>query len=468
MPLEALHGKRPAAGHGHRTVVQQIAVLNMIHTALGVEELHMLLHFFALAEGLHQLGQHQLLVRVQCCRGGRIYGGERSIPQGIFRFPDHHRVLFPIDAAQVVPSFHLEIRVAVDDLTLQLEHHNADGLVHHSTAVQHPLRIGAACGIGMGHPDGQIIVPVELLCHALQMAQVDAVAVLQHPVVMVSQCRLEHCTDTDGAACCGSHPHHIVVAPLDIHIVVAHEQVQDDVRARAAVEQITHDMQLVHSQMLDQFAQPDDKAIRAAIFYDAAHDLAIIQVFVVILEMGVQQLVQNIAAAGRQALAHMVTGMLGGNQTADVDKPQQRIRIPLLQCFFAAAACLELWQLLVGVIDQRRQFGTAMLRHGVAQHLIHLFADDTGGGVQDMHKGFVFAVQIAHEMLGAFGQLEQCLRADDLAGRCRLRGVVPGKQGQILQVLTDLIGFGAHDFLHHGHFSAAARRSGRIMQRCCF
>ncbi len=54
--------------------------------------------------------------------------------------------------------------------------------------------------------------------------------------------------------------------------------------------------------------------------------------------------------------------------------------------------------------------------------MIHLFADNTGSGVQDMHKGLVFAVQIAHEMLGALGQLEQRLCADDLAGRCRLRG----------------------------------------------
>ena len=64
-----------------------------------------------------------------------------------------------------------------------------------------------------------------------------------------------------------------------------------------------------------------------------------------------------------------------------------------------------------------------------------------------MHKGLIFAVQIAHEMLSALGQLEQRLCADDLTGRCRLRGVVPGKQGQILQVITDFIGFGAHDFL---------------------
>ena len=37
-----------------------------------------------------------------------------------------------------------------------------------------------------------------------------------------------------------------MVAPLDIHIVVAHEQIEDDIRAWAAVEQGAHDVQLVH------------------------------------------------------------------------------------------------------------------------------------------------------------------------------------------------------------------------------
>ena len=85
-----------------------------------------------------------------------------------------------------------------------------------------------------------------------------------------------------------------------------------------------------------------------------------------------------------------------------------------------------------------------------------------------MHEGFVLAVQVAHEMLRTLGQLEQRLIADDLAGGRRLRGVISGQQSQILQIIADLIGFGAHDFLHHGHFSAAARHFGRIMQKCCF
>ena len=331
--------------------------------------------------------------------------------------------------------------------------------MHHGAAVEHSLRIGAAGGVRVGHPDGKIVLAVKLLCHALQVPQVDAVAVLQHPVVMVGQRSLKYGADADRTAGGSTHPYHVMVAPLDIHVMVAHQQIQNNVRAGAAVKQVAHDMQLIHRQMLDQLAQAHDKAVGAAILDDAAHDLAVVQVFIVILKVGVEQLVQNIAAAGRQTAAHMVAGVLGGHQTADVDQLEKGLGVPLLQRILGGAACLELGQLFGGIVDQGGKLGTGCLRHGIAQHGIHLFPDDTGGRVQNVHKGFVLAVQVAHEMLGALGQLEQRLIADDLAGGRRLRGVISGQQGQILQIIADLIGFGAHGLLHYNAFLA--------LQRCC-
>ena len=405
----------------------------------------MLLQLFALAEGLYQLAQHQLFVVVQGRRVGRVHRGEGRVPQRVILFADADSMLFPVDAAQKIPPLHLEVRVAVDDLTFQLEHQDADGLVHHRAAVQHALGIGTAGRVGVGHPDGQIVLPIELLGHALQMPQVDAVAILEHAVVVIGQRGLEHRADADGASGGGTHPHHVVVAPLDVHVVVAHEQVQNDVRARATVKQVAHDVQLVHRQMLDQLAQPHDETVCPAVLDDAAHDLPIIQVFVVVLKMGVEQLVQDIAAAGRQALPHMVAGVFGRYQPTDVNEPQQGVGVPLVQRFLAGAAVLELRQLFVGVVDQGGQLGTGLFRDGIPQHQVHFFTDDTGSGVQDVDKGFVFAVQVAHEMFGALGQLEQGLCTDDLAGRRSLRGVIPREQGQIFEVIADLIVLGAHE-----------------------
>ena len=331
--------------------------------------------------------------------------------------------------------------------------------MHHGAAVEHSLRIGAAGGIRVGHPDGKVVLAIELLRHTLQVPQVDAVAVLQHPVVVVGKRSFKYRTDADGTAGSSTHPHHVMVAPLDIYIVMTHQQIQNNVRAGAAVKQVAHDMQFIHRQMLDELAQPHDKAVGAAILDDAAHDLAVVQVFIVILKVGMEQLVQNIAAAGGQTAAHMVAGVLGGHQTADIDQLEKGLGVPLLQCILGSAACFKLRQLFGGIVDQGGKFCTGCFRHGVAQHGIHLFPDDTGGRVQDVHKGLVLAVQVAHEMLRAFGQLEQRLCADDLAGSCRLRGVISGQQGQIFQIIANLIGFGAHGLLHHNTFL--------VLQRCC-
>ena len=391
--------------------------------------------------------QHHLLIAVQRGGVGRVYRRERRIPHGVLPAAHHDGPLLPVDAAQEVAVLHLEIRVAVDDLTLELEHQDGDGLMHDGAAMEHTGGVGAAGSVGVRHPDGQIVVAIELLGHPLQVAEVDAVAVLHHAVVVVRKGGLQHRADADGTAGRRAHPDHVVVAPLDVHIVVAHQQVKDDVGAGAAVEQVAHDVELVHSQPLDELTETDDELIGAAILDDAADDLAVVKVFVVVLEVGVEQLIQNVTAAGRQAGPDMLPGVLGRDEAADVDEPQQRLTVPLFQCFLVGAALLELGQLLARIIDQSRQLGPRPLRHGIPQHNVYLFADDAGSGVQDMYERLVLTVQVAHEVLGAFGQLEQCLCADDLAGGRCLRGVVPGQKAQIFQVVPDLFGLCTHGVL---------------------
>ena len=447
MALEPLHGERPLLGHRHRAVVEQVAVLDVVDAALGIEELDVLLQFLTLTEGLHQLLEHHLLIAVEGGGVGRVYRGEGGIPQGVLPASHHDGALLPVDAAQIVAVRHLEVGVAVDDLTLQLEHQDGDGLVHDGAAVEHPGGVGAAGGVGVGHPDGQVILAVELLRHPLQMAEVDAVAVLHHAVIVVGEGRFQDGADADGAARRSAHPDHIVVAPLDVHIVVAHQQVEDDVRPGAAVEQVAHDVELVHRQPLDQLAEADDELIGAAIFDDAADDLAVVEVLVVVLEVGVEQLIQNVAAAGGQAGPDVLPGVFGGDETADVDEAEQGLAVPLFQRLLVGAALLELGQLLVRVINEGRQLGAGILRHRIPQHDVHLLPDDAGGGVQDMYERLVLAVQVTHEVFGALGQLEQRLRADDLAGSRCLRGIVPGQKAQIFQVVPDLFVFCAHGFL---------------------
>ena len=123
--------------------------------------------------------------------------------------------------------------------------------------------------------------------------------------------------------------------------MVAHQQVKDDVGAGAAVEQVAHDVELVHGQTLDELTETDDELIGSAILDDAADDLAVVEVFVVVLEVGVEQLIQNVAAACGQAFADMLAGVFGGDQTADVDEAQERLGIPLVQPSSSAQRALS-------------------------------------------------------------------------------------------------------------------------------
>ena len=151
----------------------------------------------------------------------------------------------------------------------------------------------------------------------------------------------------------------------DVYLMMRHQTVQNAVRARAAVKQVAHNVQTVHSQPLDDLAEADNIGVGAVIADDALNDLTVILVLVVVLKVGVKQLVEDVAAVLRQTVAHMVAGMLAGHEPAQVDEPQQRLTVPLFQRFLVGAALLELGQLLVRIVDQSRQLGPRPLRHGI-------------------------------------------------------------------------------------------------------
>ena len=51
-----------------------------------------------------------------------------------------------------------------------------------------------------------------------------------------------------------AHPHHVMVAPLDIHGMVFAQSIHNNMRAGTSVVNITDDMQMIDDQLLDQVA----------------------------------------------------------------------------------------------------------------------------------------------------------------------------------------------------------------------
>jgi len=59
--------------------------------------------------------------------------------------------------------------------------------------------------------------------------------------------------------------------------------------------------------------------------------------------------------------------------------------------------------LLARVVDERTQLALFVKGERVAKDLVDMFAHDARAVVEDVHKGFVLAMHVAHKMLGAFG-----------------------------------------------------------------
>ena len=62
--------------------------------------------------------------------------------------------------------------------------------------------------------------------------------------------------------------------------------------------------------------------------------------------------------------------------------------------------------LLARVVDERAQLALFVKGERVAKDLVDMLAHDTRAVVEDVHKGFVLAMHIAHKMLGALGEVE--------------------------------------------------------------
>ena len=87
--------------------------------------------------------------------------------------------------------------------------------------------------------------------------------------------------------------------------------------------------------------------------------------------------------------------------------------IPVVDVLFL---CLYQLKLLLGVVDEGAQLFLLALTDGGSEYFAHLALDVSRGILQHVDEGFVLAVQVGQEVLSAFGQVEDGLQVDNLAG----------------------------------------------------
>jgi len=140
--------------------------------------------------------------------------------------------------------------------------------------------------------------------------------------------------------------------------------------------------------------------------------------------------------------AHLLAGVFGREHAHQVDEMFHPRTVP---GGGNIAGGMQRFEHAVGVIDQRAKLVHLFLRQSVAQPQRDLFTDNARAVIHDVTEGFVFAVDVAHEMLCAFGQAEDGAQPGDFGAQLFQRGILLRKQTKVFQALRRKGGF--HDRL---------------------
>lgn len=166
---------------------------------------------------------------------------------------------------------------------------------------------------------------------------------------------------------------------------------------------------------------------------DGLHDaLVIAHAIVVLVRVRVQQLVDDIGVIAWDGLTHLGARITARKRAGNHNELVKHRLVPGGRVLALAADQLDL---LARVVDERAQLALLVKGERFAKNLVDMLAHDARAVVEDVHKGFVLAMHVAHKMLSAFGQVEDGREVDDLGKRGLLGGKLSRQQAQILEVL---------------------------------
>ena len=172
-------------------------------------------------------------------------------------------------------------------------------------------------------------------------------------------------------------------------------------RAAASVEDVAHQVQVVDGQPLDERGERLDKVVGAGGLQNGLNNaLVIAHAIVVLVRMRVQQLVDDVCVIAWDGLAHLGARIAARKRASDHDELVKHRLVPGWRVLAPAADQVDL---LARVVDERTQLALFVKGERVAKDLVDMFAHDARAVVEDVHKGFVLTMHVAHKMLGALG-----------------------------------------------------------------
>ena len=289
---------------------EQISIIACIDAAALIEIVYMALECLALEEIRAQIGDDILLILRECPTVGMIVNRRKVRTLELHASPaaERHAGEIEVDLVQQQTILHLKVGIAADQCALELEHHH---------------RNGTLCRL-----DG-VLVGVDARGKCRERAQADAVAALQYVGIAVAETVADDRCDADLAAECRAHPEHIVVAPLDINGRMLHEEVEDAVRAIAAVVEIADDVDAFHREPLNQRAERLDIVWPAPDLHDGLNQLAVVRkLCLIVLGTRAQQLHNDRLIAFRDVVAHLARGEFPAHELCQFKEIREVLLIP--------------------------------------------------------------------------------------------------------------------------------------------
>eukprot|EP00760_Papus_ankaliazontas_P029576 PhM_4_TR429/c0_g1_i1/m.71371 len=406
--------------HRDAAVEQQRAVERLVHAAVVEEELNVLVQTDAVAE-LTQEGLDDALLRLgELVRVLRIKRREVLVQQRVCLAVDLDRARLEVHRGEHDTVVHRELRVPLDELSLQLKLDDAQGLVHFG--VECKVRGGEVALAGLLRLEGTAgVVAVRVHGVGRQGKQADAIAFLNRTQVSVAKGNTESTAQGHLAAGTRTHPQDVMVAPLEINRFEVREVVHDDVSAWAAVENIADNVEAVDGEIADHSGERDDHVRRTAGLDDSRENVLKVLLARRIAHRMDELFDEELMSRGH-CLADLLPSVLGrdlAEHHKDVLEVVHAPRVPLEN-----NALERQLQTLFRVIDERREFIHFELREFVGEELVDVAADDTAAVVHDVEEGLVLSVDVGHEMLRALWELQHRLQVDNLSRG----GVDVGKQ----------------------------------------
>ena len=425
--------------HWHGGVKEQIRVDDGVHASVIEETFDVTLQFFAHSETVVQLSSEIFLRLGQSVRLFPVHRGEVARVHGVCLAVELIDAFFGANVVERADALHHPVGMGLGHLLFQLELQDAHGLVHTGQQQLFFLVHGVLVFCQLGHEFGAWVIAVVLHGEGGQRHEVDAVSVFQRGHVAEAQREAQHVHDAAVVTCCSAHPQSVVVAPLYVEVFVFQQHIHDEVCARSPVEYIAQDVQLVNGQMLYHVTEGFDDVAGLLRRDDGLNDAVDVVAFVFVLGVFVEQLFQDVGELLRQRFAHFAAGVFRGDDATHFDESEERCFVPRRQIVFCGR---HQFQLLFGVVDERAQFPDFLLREGLGVALLNLTLDGAGGVLEDVLEGFVLSVYVGHEVLRAFGQVEDGFQVDDFRAGCSGVGEALREQFEDASVLFHLPGHG--------------------------